>query len=345
MAIRQYPPHLLSESSDALDDLFRLAAELLSQLPRRSCVLLRPVVEPFDPEREDVDLLISEVARQQLLQQAFEAAERGRCHLRIVRHREDKVQLTLYSLNGNTALKFDLWTVFAQMALRPEYRIPAEQILNLAVPSDCRIRGDRLRDSVASLPPDVEFCIYVQHLESRKRSITSPQVQLRLMALKSRLIDQCDSEISYLFESLHQLLQTDRISRTILLQTHMHLLREVTDRSGLPRQHKPRASSSARAAAEIQRGVQRIVPCVAIDGSDGAGKTTLTRELAQLFPQTIDVVSGKKLYRRSWTYQILGGLICRLTRCSRESLDEFAVRPLVARAALAHWQLLARRYA
>ncbi|MCA9063879.1 MAG: hypothetical protein KDA96_12495, partial [Planctomycetaceae bacterium] len=344
MFLTSSPSQTVPENATA-SQLMRIAAEILSQLPPRSCVLLRPLSEPFDSSKDDIDLLISESARQQLLQIAFERAVSGDCHLRIIRHRSDKVQLVLWSPDCTIQLRLDLWTIFAQMALRPEYRIPAEQILMLAEPRSAHGTAIYLSEAVASLPPDIEFCIYVQHLEFKHKSVAAPRVQLRLMALKSRLIDQCDSEICYLFESLHQMLQTETISRAILLQTHMHLLRELTDRTGMPRQHASRQSASIRVTAELQRFFQRQFPAVSVDGSDGVGKTTLLQTMASTAADSVRLVTGKKLYRRSWTYQILSGTARRLNVCSRRRFDELLAIPIVVRAALAFWLLLVSQLA
>jgi thymidylate kinase len=133
------------------------------------------------------------------------------------------------------------------------------------------------------------------------------------------------------------------------------------------------------ARGKLRRWWMKQVPCIAIDGSDGVGKTTLIRSMLLALPvlrragdvsplmhprqqhqgihiprgpessilhergisdathETMTPIVAKKLYRRSWIYQIVHSALRRLTGRDRCAVDDQLAAFTTVRAAMRLW--------
>jgi len=317
--------------------------ELLRAVDGR-VVLLRPLTAGFDSHCDDIDLLLTESQREQLLRAALTQCTRGRMHCRIQQGSPAKAQLILWTIDCSQKLMIDLWTSFDQLARRRCSCIPADRLLSTltACAPDSQIRTNGRIPALCQLPPDIDLCLLIQHLATKRRKITT-------MAVRERIARACERFASWSPEQASQhdplaALRTvaDQLPRAMMITPKfialsddylLQRLKSVPGNRGLPVLEARRRRGRT---TELRRTVLKHGPTVAVIGSDGAGKSSVVSALAQLHPQVTSCVA-KKLYRRSLTYQVISGLMKRLRGTHRGMFDDRTAPLVTLRATAALW--------
>ena len=355
----------VDSSSDPASCLFAAINELLRAVEGR-VVLLRPLTACFDGQRDDIDLLLSESQREQLLRAAFAQCKRGRIHCRIQSSSPTKAQLILWTIDCSQKLMIDLWTSFDQLARRRECCIPAERLLKTlteAVPDAQIYNSDAARaagvganqshlgranekiPALRQLPPDIDLCLLIQHLATKRRKVTTTAVRERIARACERLALWSPEQTSQ--DVLHDPLAAlrvvaDELPRTIIVTPKfialsydylLQRLMSVPSNRGLP-VFEPRRRRGPM--IELRRTVLKHRPTLAVIGSDGAGKSSVVAALTLRHPHATSVVA-KKFYRRSLTYQFISGLMKRLRGTDRGMFDENTAPLITLRAIAAAW--------
>ncbi len=373
--------------------LLSLLGRMLDQLAPGSVALLRPLPSDFDPRRDDVDLLMSETTRAELLNllatlatnvgrterseyrhpsdcraivpnaherlgQSFYIEAQECCpvpfHFRVSQVRREKIRLTLWDLHCESSLQVDLWSEFRQFPNRRFVSVPAEALLamNSLVGRTERSEFRQLAHApelaplgpaygsaaVEVLRPDVHFCLLVLHLASKRKSLSSAVTRERLTdafeRLKAWAIDGTH-DMSTLLTLAESMLNATTLAQTVVTAAETYLLAQVTSSSPSLTHRISRVLDNAR--GDLRRWWMKQVPCIAIDGSDGAGKTTLIRSLCHAANEPMKSVVAKKLYRRSWVYQIVHSSLRRLTGRDRCAVDDQLAAFTTVRAAIQLW--------
>ncbi|MCX7388613.1 MAG: hypothetical protein NTX48_18265 [Planctomycetales bacterium] len=337
-------------SIDALPDPASCLVAALNDLLRAvegRVVLLRPLAACFNSHRDDIDLLLTEAQCEQLLYAAFAHCVQGRIHCRIQQSSSAKAQLILWTIDCGHMLMIDLWTSFDQLPCRRHSCIPAGRLLGTLTTSvsDAQIQATEEIPALRRLPPDIDLCLLIQHLATKRRKVTTPAVRERIARACERLAswspEQTSQDVPY--DSLAELrvvaaelpraiLNTPRfiaLSHDYLLQR----LRRVPSNRGLPVLEPRRRRGQV---TKFRRTVLKHRPTVAVIGSDGAGKTSVVSALALQQPNSACVVA-KKFYRRALTYQFISGLMKRLSGTDRGMFDERAAVLVTLRATAALW--------
>jgi thymidylate kinase len=346
--------------------LLSLIGRMLNQLPPGSVALLRPLPSDFDPRRDDVDLLMSETTRAELLNllathlgrterselrhpsdcravvpNAHERVGQSFCigaqecypepfHFRVSQVRREKIRLTLWDLHCESSLQIDLWSEFRQFPNQRSVSIPAEALLALGPAYGSA--------AVKVLRPDVHFCLLVLHLASKRKSLSSAVTRERLTdafeRLKAWAIDGTH-DMSPLLTLAESMLNATTLAQTVVTAAETYLLAQVTSSSPSLAHRISRVLDNTR--GELRRWWMKQVPCIAIDGSDGAGKTTLIRSLCRSTDEPMKPVVAKKLYRQSWVYQIVHSTLRYLTGRDRCAVDDQLAAFTTVRAAMRLW--------
>ena len=326
--------------------LFAALNELLRAVDGR-VALLRPLTKCFDSQREDIDLLLTESQREQLLRAAFANCTRGRIHCRIQQSSPAKAQLILWTIDCAQKLMIDLWTSFDQLARRRHSCIPADRLLSTltaSVPDDQIHTNERI-PALCQLPPDIDLCLLIQHLATKRRRPTTSIDRQRIAHASERLASWSPEQSSLQVpDDLRAALRdvANQLPRTIIITPKSIALSEdyllqrlawVRTNRGLPvLEHRRRRGLMTG----LRKSVLRHRPTVAVIGSDGAGKSSVVAALTLLHPHATSVVA-KKFYRRSLTYQFVSGLIKRLRGTDRAMFDENTAPLITLRAIAAAW--------
>ncbi len=248
-----------------------------------------------------------------LLSQAYQWVQNGDCHIRVVSRRPDKVEFILFSHDGQHCVEFDLWVNLWQL----DY---GKQRLTFADCADCLSVSDR---SVNRLPSDLEACIYVQHLLTKRKNVNVEKVQHRLRGY----VDQCRQAG---FTSLANLLQDIFHQRVVTNEHHLQTWIRLKSSLNLPQIHlaRGRLNKIKIKFREARLAAPRQTRLISIMGCDGAGKTTLAHALKEHVPEVTHVFTGKHLYRKSLIYKAAVIFIRPFLLQSRENFDE-TLAPLV----------------
>lgn len=303
-------------------------------------ILLRPAPQCFDHNHDDIDLLLTEFQRQQLLNAVFAKCVQSEIHCRIQQCSPSKTQLILWNRDASQKLMIDLWTDFIQLPLRRNDCIPADRLLNALTES----AYDTI-PALHHLPPDIELCLLIQHLAKKRKPLASPRVQHRIALICNRLKawepESTSLQVTYLLlpnlrEIAERLPQAMFLAPKSIAATHDYLVQRLSNVSGnrglqiLERRKRPAASTQIRKAVLVNR------PSIAFIGSDGSGKSSVVAALAEQRPNVAPLVA-KKLYRRSLIYQMASGLMKRLSGTARDNFDSYASVPITLRALAALW--------
>lgn len=332
--------------------LFAALNELLRAVDGR-VVLLRPLTACFDSQRDDIDLLLTEPQREQLLRAAFLHCTNGRIHCRIQQSSPAKAQLILWTIDCSHKLMIDLWTSFDQLPRHRHRCIPADRLLNtltVAVPgmdadeSDAGCADQKI-PALRQLPPDIDLCLMIQHLATKRRNLTTSTERGRIARACERLaswsqeqtIQQVPSDLwAALCDIADQLPRAITLTPKSIALSGDYLLQRlacVQNNRGLPILER---RSRRGLMTGLRRAILRHRPTVAVIGSDGAGKSSVVSTLARQQPQTTAAVA-KKLYRRSLTYLAVSGLMKRLCGTDRGSFDDHMAPLITLRATAAAW--------
>lgn len=326
--------------------LFAALNELLRTVNGR-VALLRPLAKCFDSQHDDIDLLLTESQREQLLRAAFAHCNSGRIHCRIQQSSPAKAQLILWTIDCSQKLMIDLWTSFDQLPLRRHSCIPADRLLSTltATVLNAQILTNERVPALRQLPPDIDLCLLIQHLATKRRKITT-------MTVRERIARACERLASWLPEQTSPHMPPDplaalravadelpraititpkfiAVSNDYLLQRLMNVPRN----RGLP-VCEPRRRRGLM--TELRRTILRHRPTLAVIGSDGAGKSSVVSALALQQPNSTSV-AAKQLYRRALTYRLISGLMKRLRGTDRGKFDDRTALLITLRATVALW--------
>ena len=335
-ASRQTPVNPLQHSANIL---FASLNSLLRGVDGR-VILLRPLHQDFDHQCNDIDVLLSQAQRQQLLRAAFAKCLGREIHCRIQQGSPSKTRLVLWTLDASQKLMIDLWTNFDQLPLHRHHCIPADRLLNALTES----ANDKI-PALHHLPPDIDLCLLIQHLSRKRKVLTKPGVRYRIALA-------CDKLKSWPRESVPQHLPHDllhslqnvanRLPQAIVITPNfiaitdeylLSRLANVPGNRGLPILERRKRKSLLTG---IRIAVLRGRSTIAFIGSDGAGKSSVVSAIAE---QENDVTPfvAKKWYRRSLMYQLVSGVAKRLLGTDRDQFDSFVSIPITLRALTASW--------
>lgn len=302
----------MDEKSKALDDakargelvglLLELAGSTIELVQLRDTPFHRRPVDSTD----DIDFLASPQTIQLLLHKARRWVVAGRCHLWFKRASGDKVQVTLFSIDGRCSVTLDLWACMRQLVI-PDAYISYESCQNIMPGKD----ANGLR-----LPLKIEFALFLQHLILKRREVGSDKNMRRLedylqMAKKSadqKLMAVISSVLSARLVDEHALLYT----REVIVESGIAVFEQT------PQKLKRKAHKLLRGAILAGPRSRRYF---SITGVDGVGKTTLIEQLKgdnAVFAS----FTGKHLYRKNWLYKLFVGIVRPLTGANREGFDE-----------------------
>jgi len=330
-------------SSSPATCLFAALNDLLRAVDGR-VALLRPLTACFDSHRDDIDLLLTESQRQQLLRAMFAQCMRGQIHCRIHQCSPAKTQLVLWTINCTHKLMIDLWTSFDQLPRRRHSCIPADRLLSTltaAVP-EVHIHAPERIPALRQLPPDIDLCLLIQHLGTKRRKVTTTAVLERIARACERLASWSPEQASQ-HDALAALRAVaDQLPRAMIITPKfialsddylLRRLKSVPGNRGLPvldaRRRRGRTT-------ELRTTILKHRPTLAVIGSDGAGKSSVVSALAIQQPNSTSVVA-KKFYRCALTYQFISGLMKRFRGTDRGMFDDRTAPVITLRAAVALW--------
>ena len=270
--------------------------------------------DPVTPEQvidnDDVDLLCNRENVHRLFDKAFDWVKEGLCHIRITSRRMEKIQLTLISIDGRHRAVFDLWIHLWQInhgrnLLRFDICLP---LLKDAV-------------GIARLPVDIEACLYIHHLVSKKKDLSKHKTKERLVNYQARCITEKHARIAALIDTI---IASGIIAPKVSASALSHI-EELIHSKKLWLLRLRRVVSKIRA---VLIGPPRRSGLASIMGCDGVGKTTLIRELPSHLDKKVKTITGKHLYRKSILFKLAVIFIRPLLFQSRERFDE-SLAPLV----------------
>jgi len=229
--------------------------------------------------------------------------------------------------------------------------IRADDLLQIAASQGAT--GQRSQTSVGvrlsaaiQMPADMDLCLLILHLVSKRKRLASPIVRQRLLHAIDRLsslsLQGADSstlpsDVSLLLNAAEQLLYSVRIPPQLVRDAETYLLKRVRDSADENSRPIPEPGGSRSFVTRTRRWLMKRVPCLAIVGSDGAGKSSVCRTLAESQPSVFQPSVGKKLYRRSLLYQFLSGTAKRVGGVERGQFDDFLAAWITLRASIALW--------
>lgn len=267
---------------------------------------------------QDIDLLGTGESVAELIRTASEWVCAGRCHMRIRCRKRCKYELTLISPNGALMTKLDLWIQLSQLHHR-RYQLTFTDCIN-NIPDTLPEHG------VLRLPLDIELAIYLQHLICRRRDLNDRRVQSRLQ----KYIDQCQHVgMADLARELSNVRRSGAIPDE-LDQRSFRLIRQKCR----PTKSPSRFRQLLQKLNDGRLMGPRRSSMVSFMGCDGVGKTTLANQLFSRFPESIRLLTGKHLYRKSLTYKLAIILLRPCLRTSRERFDELLSPLLYIRASI-----------
>jgi thymidylate kinase len=309
-------------------------------------ILLRPLPQSFDHQRDDIDVLMSDTQRQQLLRAAFTQCLQKELHCRIEQASPSKMCLTLWTADASQKLMIDLWTDFDQLPLCRHHRIPADRLLNVLTESaDSRITTYPQIPALHHLPPDIDLCLLIQHLAKKRKVLDIPGTRHRIASACDRMRGWSpEPDVQYLPQQLFHRLQsiTDRlplaavITPDLVAISHDYLLARLANVPGNRGLQILERRKRRRLLTDVRNVLLHRRPTIAFIGSDGAGKSSVVSALAEIRPAVTPVVA-KKFYRRSLIYQFCSGFAKRLFGTNRDRFDSFATIPIAFRALMAAW--------
>ncbi|MEB8432547.1 hypothetical protein OO007_09950 [Cocleimonas sp. KMM 6892] len=263
----------------------------------------------------DIDLLTSNESVELLLNAVYKWIRERKCHARVMSRKNRKVQLILYSTDGEDCVIFDLWLELWQFDNK-------RSCLTYLGAKDAT---ETPQSAIARFPANLEACIYIQHLICKKRSIDNQSTISRL----NEYSQNCDKEIA---DIISEILNSQAISQTV----EELMLKYINQRCQLqtPSTFTHTAKRLGSVIKESWLAAPRQTRMISIMGSDGAGKTTLANHLLESVDNVSRVFTGKHLYRKSYIHKLMVILIRPLLFQSRETFDEKLAPWVYLRASL-----------
>ncbi|HQX51184.1 MAG TPA: hypothetical protein PLR25_14815 [Planctomycetaceae bacterium] len=342
---------LADQSAARMASLLQTLNELLRAVDSR-VVLLRPLTASFDSQSDDLDLLLTESQRQQLICAAKAACHQGQIHCRIRQTVAAKAELTLWTIDCSQRLMIDLWTSFDQLPHQQRKSISATRLLNTLSPltlhsetNPAHEAADPRIPALRQLPPDIDLCLLLQHVSKKSKSLSVRTVRERITAACGRLAvwspDPATMSVPHdmlaaLRELARELDNAIIITRNNIALTERYLVLRLAAASGNRGLRILEPRRSRRLLTDLRKAIMKRLPCLAVIGSDGAGKSSLVKAFAKQQP-TVQPVVAKKFYRRSLSYQIITGLFKRLGGLDRGVFDDRCASIVTLRAIPAAW--------
>lgn len=280
---------------------------------------------------EDVDLLGAEESIMRLIQAAHEWCQQGQIHFSVERRRHRKIRLILYSLDACQQIAFDLWTAIPQLP-KIRGRAVGENLGNRLLQADGCLRFEDCqhlisdpatskhhRESIIRLPVIEEFCLYVCHLDAKRKDLNSDSVSARLSDYRVKLSEAGAEEFAKVAEKL---LHARKLDAATVLSCASYLYRSLSD-AGSGEKTSPVRKETLRSWL-LYRWMQppRDARFVFVTGCDGTGKTAVCQQMKHDSPDVYEVMTGKHLYRKSLFYKALVILVRPLLFQDRERFDE-----------------------
>ncbi len=230
---------------------------------------------------EDVDLLGSEESIMRLIQAAHEWCQQGQIHFSVERRRHRKIRLILYSLDACQQIAFDLWTAIPQLPMirgravgdnSGNRQLRADGCLRF---EDCQhlisdpATSKHYRESIIRLPVIEEFCLYVCHLDAKRKDLNSDSVSARLSDYRVRLSEAGAEEFAKVAEKL---LHARQLDAATVLSCASYLYRSLSD-AGSSDKTSPVRKETLRSWL-LYRWMQppRDARFVFVTGCDGTGQ-------------------------------------------------------------------------
>lgn len=239
----------------------------------------KPLKEP-DIYHGDFDLLV----RKEDLYRFFAIVHQQCAGLRhsftIKNHRLDKLELTIFSYDGEQRVLMDIWTeldIKAPSIKRGSF-ISIDQLLEKSL-----IEFDE-HDN-AKLSDDFAATFYLSHLLSKKKSLDNPEVKKRLAYF-------------------HQLNGISKETKGWLASPNQAVMQQANDK--LNQLGLIQFSMKARLAKvffRLKQDIRKKRKFIAIVGPDGVGKTTIIETLSSLMNGRY--FRFKKLFRQGVLYSLL----------------------------------------
>ena len=267
--------------------------------------MVGPIEDSID--HDDVDLLGSRDSVNALLDAVYEWVSQGLCHVRIRAGSDRKVSLTLLSSDACHRLDFDLWTELRQIDGR----------LRSLRYEDCAPAIINPDESLQRLPVWIEASIFIHHLVSKNKQISSPKQLSRLAKYAEDSRNEGKTELA------DALLATAR-DAAVSAQTESLTLSLLEDQLEVPV-----VGAISRSLARVRTALVRFwfmppkrLRMLGIMGCDGCGKTSLSKTLAKESDAVSGMYVGKHLYRKNLIYKALVIFLRPLIARNRESFDD-----------------------
>lgn len=314
---------------DALNDLLRAVDGRV--------ILLRTLPQRFDWRRDDIDLLLTDVQRLQLIQAARSSCLQGRLHCRIRQHSKAKIALTLWTIDCSEKLMIDLWTSFDQLPNQPRKSISAARLLSaldsLTRESESnsipKVADSRI-PALSQLPPDIDLCLLMQHLARKRKSLSMAVTRERILSAIARLAAWSPNprqtvvpheKLEALRAASFELGKAIIVTRNNIALSEDYLVQRLSNTPGNRGLRILERRQSRPLFTGLRNTILKRRPVLAVIGSDGAGKSSTAAALAQRQPG-VKVEVAKKLYRRSLSYQIISHFFRTLFGKDRGQFDD-----------------------
>lgn len=256
---------------------------------------------------DDVDLLGSHESVHALLNRALQWVREGRCHVRVRTGSPDKVGLHVISHDGAHRLDLDLWINLRQIDNRKR---------GLTY-EGCQSALTDSSESIQRLPLALEASVFIHHLVSKRKKISSPKQLARLKDYVAECRAAGNEELAVALESTAS---TAAVSDGTAVLTLKLLENQVkVEQPGAVSQILRRVRT---ALADTWFSPPGKFPMLTVMGCDGCGKTTLSKLLHKGRKDIRGVYTGKHLYRKWIIYKLLVIFVRPLLFQGREKFDD-----------------------
>lgn len=274
------------------------------------CLLRERTIDQSCIDGDDIDLLGSPRSVAALLSHLQQLALQGRCHFRVSRSGSgDKTRLSVFSRDMLHRVDFDLWTHLWQID-RGKKCLRFSDVSHL-------IAADSKNAAFARLRMDVECCIYIHHLASKKKDLASRSVQDRL-AFYEQNVRHCPGPLQRVVQEIRAKRRIDRSA----LRTTAKVIRTQARGQGIAVQATRRLSKHAQRWT-APAGRKHPSRAMALIGCDGCGKTSIAEEIAARSGGEVEFLTGKQLYRLSLPFRAAYKFRRTILHISAERLDEW----------------------
>ncbi len=285
----------------------RACLDYLQQGPWKFLLLRCGELDDGVIDSEDLDLLGSRASVSALLDAARGWVSAGYCHVRVKSTGSSKVGLHLISTDGKHRLDLDLWIDLWQIDNRKRY----------LTYRDCEAAVINPNESLQRLPACLEASIFIHHLVSKRKNISSPKQLARLGTYATACRNAGQEKLAVALESTAATTKVSKATADLTLT----ILDEHFTIAGLRpvKRLSHRLLGAVRGAWFLPLGKLRMLT---IMGCDGCGKTTLSKLLGGRRDDIRGVYTGKHLYRKWIAYKLLVIFVRPILFQGREKFDD-----------------------